>query len=301
MPRTVLALVIVSCLGSPLLAQTPAPDATALVKQGRQLNAQGRQAEAIALYRQALALEPESLDVHMALGVALDLEGRYGEARTHFARAIAVAPPEAREQPMEAMGISFAFEARPAEAVKYYQPLFDTQVADRSFAGAAGTANALARIYLESGDTANALKWYQTGYETAKREPGQPDAELRLWEMRWHHALARIAARRGDKATAKREVDTFTALMQKRARTEDEEIYRYLLGYVAFYAREYATAVAELQKGNVKDPFIASLVAQAYEKTGDEAKARELWRLVLASNAHNIQNAFARPLARKRP
>jgi hypothetical protein len=42
------------------------------------------------------------------------------------------------------------------------------------------------------------------------------------------------------------------------------------------------------------------LLAQAYEKSGDQAHAMEFYRKVLASNAHNPTNAFARPLARKK-
>jgi hypothetical protein len=42
------------------------------------------------------------------------------------------------------------------------------------------------------------------------------------------------------------------------------------------------------------------LLAQAHEKSGDQAQAMEYYRKVLASNAHNPTNAFARPLAKKK-
>ncbi len=42
------------------------------------------------------------------------------------------------------------------------------------------------------------------------------------------------------------------------------------------------------------------LLAEAYEKSGDGAKARETYEKVLASNAHNVNNAFARAIARKK-
>ncbi len=76
--------------------------------------------------------------------------------------------------------------------------------------------------------------------------------------------------------------------------------YPYLTGYVALYAGDYKTAIAELQKADQHDPFILSLLAQAFEKLGDNAQAMEYYRKVLASNAHNPTNAFARPLAKKK-
>jgi len=81
----------------------------------------------------------------------------------------------------------------------------------------------------------------------------------------------------------------------------DQQIqYPYLAGYVALYLKDYPTAIGELQKADQRDPFILVLLAQAYEKTGDTAKSREYYTQVLASNAHSLNNAFARPLARKK-
>ena len=48
------------------------------------------------------------------------------------------------------------------------------------------------------------------------------------------------------------------------------------------------------------DPFILCLTAQALEKTGDAAKAKELYQRVLTFNGHNPANAYARPIARKK-
>jgi len=42
------------------------------------------------------------------------------------------------------------------------------------------------------------------------------------------------------------------------------------------------------------------LLAQAYEKSGDAATAKEFYRKVLESNGHSPTNAVARPLAKKK-
>ena len=77
----------------------------------------------------------------------------------------------ARNQALNAMAISYAFESRAADALKYLAPVFDQQLADQDLGGAAATANAIGRIYLETGDTANARRWYDTRHEQARRSP----------------------------------------------------------------------------------------------------------------------------------
>jgi hypothetical protein len=42
------------------------------------------------------------------------------------------------------------------------------------------------------------------------------------------------------------------------------------------------------------------LEARAAEKAGDAADANKYWQQILTLNGHSLQNAFARPEARKR-
>ena len=42
------------------------------------------------------------------------------------------------------------------------------------------------------------------------------------------------------------------------------------------------------------------LLAEAYEKSGKVATARDYYQKVLASTSHAVNNAFARPIARQR-
>lgn len=277
-----------------------AADPLDLVKQARKLNSEGDQDAALALYRQALERAPDLFDAHLGAGVALDLQGNYKEARQHFTKAIELAPDGSKNLALTAMGISHAFEGNAKNSSTFYRQVFDRQTATQDVGGAAETANALGRIYLESGDLDNAYKWYQTGYETSRRQSNLPGEHIDLWDMRWAHAQARIAARRGNAQEARRQVASVKALLDKGTNPEQQIQFPYLVGYVDLYAKDYAGAIGELQKADQKDPFILVLLAQAYEKSGDHAKAREFYTQTLTSNAHNTNNAFARPLARQK-
>jgi len=300
--RLMLLAMFVSCLASIGAAtpQTSPDDAQALVKQGRKLNSEGKQDEALKLYKQALEKAPNSYEAHLESGIALDLKGEYAAAREHLKAAIDVAPADQKNRALRVMAVSYGFESNAAEAEKYEKQVFDAQMAKSDFEAAAGVANELARIKLESGDIDGAANWYKTGYETAMRKAGMKDTDKNLWAFRWAHAQARIAARRGQRDEAQKQVALAKEALEKANNPDQAQFFPYLTGYVAFYGGDYKTAITELEKANQEDPFILMLLAQSYEKSGDAARAKEYYGKVMANNGHGPTNAFARPVARKK-
>jgi tetratricopeptide (TPR) repeat protein len=282
-------------------ASEPASPTAALVKQAQQLNNEGKQDEALASYRKALEISPNDADAHLGMGAVLDLKGDYAEARRHLAKAMEVASTaDARERAWRMMAFSYVFECNVGEAGKLEQQVFEARMGRQDFLSAADVANEAARLYLECGDINNAEKWYKTGYQAAIRKTDMTDADKSLWLFRWENAQARIAARRGQREEAEKHVSAAKVALDKANNPDQARFYPYLTGYVAFYAGDYKTALADLQQADQRDPFILSLLGQAYEKSGDQKQAADYYRKVLTSNAHNPTNAFARPLAKKK-
>jgi tetratricopeptide (TPR) repeat protein len=283
---------------SPLSARAQVPED--LVKQGRALMTQGKHDEAETLYRQALRLSPRSFEAARSLGILLNLKGQYPEARKHLQVAIDAAPTSTvRNQATADLALSYVFEGKAADAQRHFEAVRRQQQIDGDMAAAGGSARALGRVLLEHGDLANGRRWYEIGYREWRPLPSQPEAEQVLWELRWRHFQARVAAREGKIDEAKRLLNEFTALMQKRGnRAEDNELYRWVAGYVAYYAKDYEGAVAQLAQGNLADPFILNLIGMAYEGKGDMTNARAYYRRTVQSNVHNLQAAIARPHAR---
>jgi tetratricopeptide (TPR) repeat protein len=298
--KTIMALALSSAFGFAQAAPSASSPALDLVKQGQKLNGNGKQDEALALYEKALKDSPNLYEAHLASGVALDLKGQFGEARAHLNKALEVASADQKQQALRTLAMSYAFEGKAADAARYEHQVFDARIGKQDFIGAGEIANELARIYLELGDVDNGEKWYKTGYETAQRKPGMTDAEKNLWAFRWEHAQARIAARRGRKDDGQKHVAAAKAALDKLNDPDQARFFPYLTGYVAFYSNDYKRAIADLEKADQRDPFILSLLAQAYEKSGDQGRAMDYYRKVLTSNFHNPTNAFARPLAKKK-
>jgi len=300
MKNLLLAALLLSCCGFAQTQPANPNDPMELVKQARQLMREGKHDEALALDRRAIAASPNLFEAHLDAGITLDLEGKYGEARPELQKAIDLATPKQKEQAQRSMAISYAFEGKAGDAARYEEPVIDAALARQDYIAAAEVANELARLYIESGDLDNAYKWYQTGYQTALKKSDLKDTDRALWDFRWEHAQARIAARRGKHDEAMQHVAAAKAALDKTNNPDQQRFFPYLTGYVAFYNGDYKTAIADLQKVNPPDPFINVLIAQAYEKTGDKTQATEYYRKVLASNAHNPTGAFSRPLAKKK-
>jgi len=295
---------------SPQASPSKTDDAMELVKQGEKLAGEGKPDEAMALYERALQIDPDLYQGQLFMGVALDLQGKYDEARRHLAKAIELAAPAQAVQPLRVMAVSYAFQCDTGKAAEYERRAFDLQYKWDKLQEAAGTADELARIYLECGDYDNAFQWYQTGHLTALKKPDITPAEKDLWEFRWEAAQARLAARKaqsgkppGEKALAaqaQQHLAAAKALLDKNDNPDQARFYPYLQGYVALYTGDYKDAIADLRNADQKDVFVLSLLAQAYENSGDEVQAVEYYKKILTVNSHNPTNAFARPLAEKK-
>ena len=279
----------------------PAVAQSDIIGRAFRLDNQGQQDEAIALYGQALSRDPMSFDAHYGIARALDLKGNYSEAREHFSKAIELAPDDgSRDQALRMMGVSWTFVGDAKRAIPFFTRVFDRRLSAHDLAGAAEVANEVGRVLVELGDLDGGFEWYQKGFETAERQAKPSAADRGLAEMRWAHAQARIAIRRGKAGEARRQAAIVKSLIDRRPNPDQRLQLPYLLGYIAFYSNEYTRAIAELQQADQQDPFILALLAQAHERTGNVARAAEYYRKVLSSNSHAVNNAFARPLARRK-
>jgi tetratricopeptide (TPR) repeat protein len=244
---------------------------------------------------------------------ALDRRGRHAESRAIFQRLIdSAATPQARAAAQRRMAMSYGFEGDCANTVKYEMMVIDywkTQEAaepQNAFYQQGEMANEAARVCIDAGKLDEAERLYRLGSELGNREPEPRTHPRSLWDYRLHHALARIAARRGQRdeaefhvASARRALDADTAMA-----SDQERFFPYLTGYVALYTNNLTKAEQELtraiaMRGNDRDPFMHALLGMTYERAGNQAKARELYQKAYdLATGHNPPAVFTRPFAR---
>jgi tetratricopeptide (TPR) repeat protein len=284
------------------------------IRQAQEALRDGKLDDALAICRKELAANPNSPLANNGAGAVLDLMGRGTEARQHYQRAIDGAPnAAAKANSQRQLAMSYAFEGDCRNTVKYeemaiaYWVTREQAEPQNAFYQEGELADEAARVCIDAGDLESAATWYRKGAELGLQEPGNETHPKSLWNFRLEHALARIAARRGDKAeaqehvaAAKAQLDGDPKMAQAQAR-----FFPYLTGYVALYTGEPKLALAELQKavamqGNANDPFLQCLLGMTYEKLGEKDKAMECYRQASTTTAHNPPAAFAKPFARKK-
>ncbi len=293
-----LAALVVSLSAQAPPAKTPATD---LVKQSEAALREGKHEKALTIARQAVTSTPRSFEANHQAGVVSDLVGRYADARTYFNKAIEVAPtPEAKMSARRSIAISYAFENNCKEALKYETAVYNDLLARKDFITASEVAYEAGDICLEAGEYTDALNWYNTG-RAATREQRNPEPERRtVWQLRDAHARARLSARRGANAVALEHLKNIEGIFSRGVIHDQAGVYPYLAGYIAFYDDNYKSALPRLQAADANDTSVRNLLAQTYENLGNLADAKETYRKIALTSAHDLATASALPLARSK-
>jgi len=242
----------------------------------------------------------------------LDLAGQGTQARVLWQREIDRAPsPAAKAAAVRNLAMSWAFSGDCPQTVAYEKQVmsyWQTQEhpdAHNAFYQEGEMADEAARICIDLGALDSAAAMYQLGHERGLAEPGIAPGRRDLWEYRYQHALARLAARRGQKAEAERAVAAARQALAKM-QSDDNKLYAqqvgffpYLAGYVAFYGGDFKTALADFQQDTRRDPFISAMTGLCFEKLGDAAQARAAFAEAAKASAHNPPAAAALRIARR--
>jgi tetratricopeptide (TPR) repeat protein len=242
-----------------------------------------------------------------------DRDGAFEQARVLFQAVIDQASePADLAAAQRRMAMHYGFMGDCANAVRYEEMVISYWVTredaepQNAFYQEGEMANEGARVCIDSGDLDTAERMYRRGYMLGLMEPEPRTHPKSLWDFRLAHALGRIAARRGDKAEAERQVALARqALDSDPAMAEQQErFFPYLAGYVALYTGDLAAAERTFTqlleiRGNQSDPFMNSLLGMTYERMGRQAEAEEIYRKAYdLARAHNPPAAFARRFTR---
>ena len=224
----------------------------------------------------------------------LDLQGRTTRPH-HLDEALRLAKNDDERNTRSLPWCLYAFEAKADDAARYYQRAFDAQMQADNASGAAGwplPGPRLSRIRNPS----KAEQWYRTA--TNREEDCRPEPAQAACGDAVAQRAGRIAARRA--TPPPQHPCGYAKKWWDISGNENQQAFHpYLLGYIAFFSKNYKQAIDELKKGDQNDPFVLGLIAQSHEQIGEKDAAAKYYRQVLASTAHSINSAFARPLARK--
>ncbi len=291
---TLLSVVAVSQNPTPAQAPQQGPPQPEFVQQANQLAREGKLQEALQIFEQHTGVAADAFAANIGAGNVLDLTGKGDDARKHFAKAVEIAPtPQTKAQANRSTAMSYAFEGNCKKTLEYEHKVMDFYKTEQNFFQQGEIADEGARVCIDNGDLNAAEEWYQMGHDLGLKEPNIKPDRVDLWNFRWEHAQARIAARRGNKAEAEKHVAAAKAILDKGTNPNQVQFFPYLVGYVALYTGDYTTALDNRQKANQNDPFIQCLMAETYEKLGNKEKAMVLYEKASTTTAHNPAGAYA--------
>jgi tetratricopeptide (TPR) repeat protein len=264
----------------------------------------GKYAEARAAFGRAIQLDPSTPRAYTFLGNIALLSGDYGKAREAFKTAWGKRTPStAPFGPGYGLAYAYIYEGDTKNAVKTlheFEAEYNKTGGPQQFP-AVFIWNSIARLHLESGNTAEAIKAYEKGYTTI---PGSNlnDTDKKTWLGRLHHGKARSLAKMGKHDEAWKEAETIKKMIEEAGKEGEQywPAYHYVAGYIKLEAGDYAKAVEHLKQSDQTDPFHKLLLARAYEKSGDAASAQKLYKEIVEFRVINLERALSFPEAKKK-
>ncbi len=260
--------------------------------------------KASAAFRRANEIGPPSPRVRAFLANEDLVEGDYQKARRTFLDVEKSLPKGSAPFAVRyGIAFSYLYEGQVDPALRS----LETYLAEYKGSGAAQGFpevfiwNSIARINLESGRLEAAMKAYESGYESV---PGSslPDDQKQVWLGRLQHGRCRVLAKMGKHEEAWTEALKVKRMIDGGGEPAKQYVpaWHYLAGYLKLEASDPASAIAELKQIERRDPFQELLLARAYEKAGDRAEARKVYRAVVDSRQNSIERALAYPEAMRK-
>ncbi|HXV62847.1 MAG TPA: tetratricopeptide repeat protein [Vicinamibacteria bacterium] len=260
--------------------------------------------KARSAFERAQAIGPPSQRARSFLANDDLMQGEYEKARASFESIEKELPEGAAPAPIRyGVTFSYLYEDNVDAAIES----LETYLAEYRDSGAAQGFpevfiwNSIARISLENGRLAKAMDAYEKGYESV---PGSslPEDQKQLWLGRLLHGRCRVLSKMGKHEEAWGVAEEIRKMIEDGGEGAQQYLtaYHYLVGYLMLEKGETQKAVEHLKQGNTDDPFQTLLLARAYDRLGEEDKARSAYQSVVDSSANGLERALAYTEAKRR-
>jgi tetratricopeptide (TPR) repeat protein len=271
---------------------------------GQVLLNRGEAEEARANLERAVALDNSTPRVYNLLGNYYLLGGNYAKARQMYGQAVKrTVKGTAPFGPNFGMAFAHVYDGNIPEALKVLTRFQDQYM---QTSGAAEFPpvfiwNAIARLHLENGQPAEALKFYERGYQTV---PGSklPAEEKLIWQGRLHHGRGRALSKLGKHEEAWKEAELIKKMIDENPERGKQFLpsFHYIAGYLKLEGGDHAKAIEHLKQADQTDPFHKLLLARAYDRAGDTANAQKIYREIVESKQNSLERALSVPEAKKK-
>ena len=260
----------------------------------------GRFDESITQYRKALAIDSNFINSHQGIAAALLYQGKPDAAAAELQKITAKARSDAeRRTALFALTVVDVDSGRMDKALEEVTRQYALGEKTNDIPAMTGDLQLKGNIILEMGRPDEAKALFERGLKMT--EDSNLSQEIKDNAKLFHHYnLARVATAKQDLPTARTEAEQYrkgTATLKNPFQTK---LAHELMGTIALAARDYSTALAELQQANQQNPYDLYRQCQAYLGIGDTQKAKDSCAKAAAFNSlPQLNLAFIRLKAAK--
>jgi tetratricopeptide (TPR) repeat protein len=260
----------------------------------------GRFDESIAQYQKALAIDSNFINSHQGIAAALMYQGKPDEAAAELQKITDKARSDAeRRTALFALTVVDVDSGKMDKALAEVDKQYSLGEKTNDIPAMTGDLQLKGNIMLEMGQPDEAKALFERGLKMT--EDSNLSQEIKDNAKLFHHFnLTRVALAKKDLTTAKAEAEMFRKGTENKKNPFQTKQAHELLGMIALEAKDYDTALAELQQANQQNPYDLYRLCQAYQGKGDMGKAREFCTKAANFNSlPQINLAFIRMKAAK--
>jgi tetratricopeptide (TPR) repeat protein len=260
----------------------------------------GRFDESIAQYQKALAIDSNFINSHQGIAAALMYQGKPDEAAAELQKITDKARSDAeRRTALFALTVVDVDSGKMDKALAEVDKQYSLGEKTNDIPAMTGDLQLKGNIMLEMGQPDEAKALFERGLKMT--EDSNLSQEIKDNAKLFHHFnLTRVALAKKDLTTAKAEAEMFRKGTENKKNPFQTKQAHELLGMIALEAKDYDTALAELQQANQQNPHDLYRLCQAYQGKGDMGKAREFCTKAANFNSlPQINLAFIRMKAAK--
>ena len=255
----------------------------------------GRFDESIAQYQKALAIDPNFISSHQGIAAALMYQGKPDQAAAELQKITEKARSDAeRRTALFAQTVIDVDSGQMAKALQGMDKQYALGEKTNDIPAMTGDLQFKGNIMLEMGKADEARALFERGLKMT--EDSTLSQEIKDNAKLFHHYnLASVALAKKDLTTAKTEAESFRRSSETQKNPFQTKQAHELMGMIALEAKDYDTALAELQQANQQNPYDLYRMCLAYKGKGDVGKAKEFCAKAAAFNSlPQLNLAFVR-------
>jgi tetratricopeptide (TPR) repeat protein len=259
----------------------------------------GRFDESIAQYRKALELNPQFSPSSIGIASNLTFQGKYDAARAEAKKLYDRARNDGdKRAAMFATTITYIDEGKTDLALAELEKQYTLGKETNDAAAMSGDATSMGNVLLATGRPAEALKRFEQAVQVVDASQLSPEVKENTKQFHRYNA-ARVAIASGDLAKARSENETFMQQAQAKKNPFQIRLGHEVAGMIALAEKNWDGALSHLAQANLQDPYNLYRQGLAYERKGDQAKAKEKFASSVGFNQlPTINSALVRMKAR---